>query len=774
MDDVVMLSSDDEKPSSSQNSRPSVTVSSTAKKQAKMLDYYSSKTGGGTTKAKQATPSATVKTNSKSRKCPNESSTPNEETLNSKQPSTSQLGKVKDESDKEQTLTPCIAPNTGIMKSPLPSEEIEEKAKNILKKVFGFSSFRNIHQRKAILAILKRDNDVYISFPTGAGKSLCYQLPALLYGGITIVVSPLIALIVDQVTALQQKGIRAVAINSKMTADEKRIVHEDLRQTIPTIKLLYITPEGASSDPIQRLLESLNKRNLLNYIVIDEAHCVTHWGHDFRPDYLRLRSLRKIAPQAFWIALTATAGNQAEDDIQKQLEMVKPRIFKTGTYRSNLYYDVQIKELIQGQTPEQHLIRFITRILFGKNDDVDLSEIKTFPGSGIIYCRTRDECEQMASVLAKLEMKALPYHAGLSNKVRDDVQDKWMRNELAAITATIAFGMGIDKPDVRFVIHWTCPSNMAAYYQESGRAGRDKKRSFCRIYHSKSDSGILKLLISRELGQIRNKSNISEKARDDQMKAITRGFEKMMGYIELPKCRHVAMAQFFSDNETKECKKNCDYCADPKKTSNLTDKFLTLSSTAQASTSRVMRNSAVDSDLYGGGKRGYKEDNDDIYGSFEDGKSRMEREQKEERCQLIASELAKRHKPNVNAERNNPSQSPTNEQASKLVGASMTRIPNVTITRRMGVLTTFETALKSNWLDEKHQLIPTAAKEMEWEIYSSSKYATNYNHKAASKHSEIQKKTKESVEFEWKPKERTSTVPPQVQDGFVTAAQMVA
>ncbi|CAJ0578331.1 unnamed protein product, partial [Mesorhabditis spiculigera] len=611
-----------------------------------------------------------------------------------------------------------FAKNMGVEK--MPADEITGNLQKILKEVFGFSSYRSQNQERAIATVSTRERDVYISFPTGAGKSLCYQLPALLYGGITIVVSPLIALITDQVTALRSKGIPSVALNSKLNSTERGAVYDDLRKEIPTTKLLYLTPEGIATDPVQRLISSLHRRHLLSFIVVDEAHCVTHWGHDFRPDYLKLGLLRDIAPEVPWIALTATASNEAQEDILQQLKMRRAKLFKTPTYRSNLHYDVQVKELVKNASPELHLARFITRILTVQ-DDGSTSTLVTdgkYTGSGIVYCRTRDECEQMATVLEQAGVSCLPYHAGLKNQV----QEKWMRNELAAITATIAFGMGIDKPDVRFVIHWTSPSNMAAYYQESGRAGRNGLRAYCRIYHSKSDRGFLNFLVAREIGQVKHKKSGNEKERDQQVKAIELGYQKMMDYIENPCCRHVSLARFFGDEKTKACKENCDFCLNPKQTETAADRST---------------------------RREDKDAEDE--GTFKSARERLDKEIANEARAMIAGEFAKRR---VNRSTNERRE--TNDAAPLVsdcppLDLNDKRIPKLTKEKRNGVVDAIRKALKSNWLDAKHHLVPKTAQQIEHDIFKTSKFDGDYSSKAAAKVGEIRKKTKASEEYLWPP-----------------------
>ncbi|OZC05971.1 hypothetical protein X798_07048 [Onchocerca flexuosa] len=555
----------------------------------------------------------------------------------------------------------------------LTSTEIKEKADHLLNAVFKHKNYKTAIQKQAIYAIARKKSDIFVSLPTGAGKSLCYQLPALMYHpGVTIVFSPLIALIQDQVLSCKAHGIKCDSLNSKTSVEDRRRIVEDLRATKPETQLLYITPESAATPNIQRMITSLFKRNLLNYFVVDEAHCVTHWGHDFRPDYLKLGNLRQLAPEVCWIALTATANKNAQDDIVKQLKLNNVKMFKASTFRDNLYYDVIMKDLIPS-TPERHLALFIMKALgctqkstsitkfapelksavnavnklnFKSGEDRHSSKSNetcgklTFMGSGIIYCRTRDECERMATRLTEEGIPTYAYHAGLGNKMRDDIQDKWMKNVIPVIAATISFGMGIDKADVRVVVHWTCSQNLAAYYQESGRAGRDGKRSYCRIYYSRDDRQLLNFLINQDIFKTKAKK-LDKKIIDEQVKAIQHGFEKMVEYCEKP--QHISFGRYFGDDDLRPCRRSCDYCKNPESCNEILSRF-----NAEAwkdignSRSRKRRfNDDDDCFLYEGGRAGIKEGNVNESG---DAAAMLERKEKQCRTEIVQEEFARRRK----------------------------------------------------------------------------------------------------------------------------------
>ncbi len=390
-----------------------------------------------------------------------------------------------------------------------------------LQRYFGYSSFRPM-QKEAIDSVLSR-RDTFVLMPTGGGKSLCYQLPALLIDGVTLVVSPLIALMKDQVDALTESGIPATFLNSSISAGEssKRLS----RLFKGEYRLLYLAPERLLSEGFLEIVQKLP----IALIAVDEAHCISEWGHDFRPEYRKLKDARRVFPDIPVVALTATATEQVQRDILKQLQMRDPAIFTASFVRENLYYEVR-----QKQESYQQILGYI----------------RSRPGdAGIVYCATRNSVESLAERLRNDGVAAAAYHAGIAAKQRDLRQDHFLRDDITVMVATIAFGMGIDKPNIRFVIHYDLPRNIEGYYQETGRAGRDGLSSDCILFYSYGDKMKIDHFIEEKSPHRR------EIARAQLMKVIE--------YAESTVCRHRMVAEYFGESYPRDHCGRCDNCTKP-------------------------------------------------------------------------------------------------------------------------------------------------------------------------------------------------------------------
>ncbi len=405
------------------------------------------------------------------------------------------------------------------------------RALEVLRSRFGYSAFR--HQQQAIIDTLLDGGDALVLMPTGGGKSLCYQVPALLRDGVGIVVSPLIALMQDQVDALAQNGIAAAFLNSTQSPEQQREVRRQL--LAGEIELLYVAPERAVGEEFIALLQSAK----LALIAIDEAHCVSQWGHDFRPDYRRLERLHEAFPEVPRVALTATADARTLGEIEQQLKLKHAGRFVHSFDRPNIYYRVA-----QGDNNRERLWRFIAE--------------QHAADAGIVYCLSRKKVEETAEWLRKKGRNALPYHAGLDKQTRAEHQRIFLQQEGVIIVATIAFGMGIDKPDVRFVAHLSLPRNLESYYQETGRAGRDGEPANAWMAYGMQDVILLRQMMAQS------------DADDLYKRVMHQKMEAMLGFCEQTACRRITLLGYFDETRSEPCG-HCDNCSDPPDTWDATE-----------------------------------------------------------------------------------------------------------------------------------------------------------------------------------------------------------
>ncbi len=400
------------------------------------------------------------------------------------------------------------------------------QAKQILQSTFGYRDFR--HKQEDIIGQLIKGEDAFVLMPTGGGKSLCYQIPSMLREGVGVIVSPLIALMQDQVDALMQLGINAAFLNSSLTGFERQAVEEQLLRG--ELQMLYVAPERLLSEQTLKLLGQCK----IALFAIDEAHCVSQWGHDFRPEYQRLSALPERFPNVPRIALTATADKRTRSEIIQQLRLNDAGVYVNSFDRPNIRYTIS-----EAQNARDKLYKFI--------QDKHAGE------AGIVYCLSRKKVEATADWLSNKGLTALPYHAGLSNDVRQRHQQRFLREEGVIIVATIAFGMGIDKPDVRFVAHLSLPKNIESYYQETGRAGRDGGPADAWMSYGLQDVITLRQMMQGSDGSEEYKRITSQK------------LDAMLGLCELASCRRQAILDYFDETMEAPCG-NCDNCLDPPET----------------------------------------------------------------------------------------------------------------------------------------------------------------------------------------------------------------
>lgn len=404
-----------------------------------------------------------------------------------------------------------------------------EHARQILREVFGYDQFRPMQEE--VIASVLGPRDTFVLMPTGGGKSLCFQIPALVKEGTAIVVSPLISLMKDQVRALTESGVSAAFLNSSLSDAEAGKVLRALQSGF--LKLLYVAPERLLMPEMLVTLRSIN----VSLVAIDEAHCVSQWGHDFRPEYVRLGKVRPQLPNVPFVALTATADGQTRADVLTRLNLRDPEVFVAGFDRSNIRYTVAAKH----QAVEQ-----VLEFLDSREEE-----------AGIVYCLSRKRVEEVAARLQERGIAAAAYHAGLDSKVRGRVQERFQRDQLRVVVATVAFGMGIDKPNVRFVIHYDMPKNVEGYYQETGRAGRDGLPAEALLLYGPGDPASAKRLIAM--------------SGNEEQKAIEfRKLQSMVDMAESVTCRRATLLRYFGERPPEECG-NCDVCLSPPETYDATE-----------------------------------------------------------------------------------------------------------------------------------------------------------------------------------------------------------
>ena len=426
----------------------------------------------------------------------------------------------------------------------------------ILKNVYGFDKLRPFQEN--VVKEMVANKDVLVISPTGSGKSLCFQLPALIQEGICVVLSPLRSLIYDQVEALKKKGIKCELLNGDLPKTKKYKLFLALQKQYPDFKMLYSTPESLMCNEETKLVfQDLFRRGLISRIVLDEAHCISTWGHEFRPNYLKVKNIKKVFPDIPIAAFTATATEKVNADINDILQLnEETKVFKSSFIRKNLNIIIRSRG-----AKKEEVMECLGEIS---------KELQTIyqNQSAIIYAFSRKKCEELSSLLQELGIKSDFYHAGLSAKRRNEIQTGWLDNEIQVICATIAFGMGIDKPDVRVVYHFNLPKTIEGYYQEIGRGGRDGEKSDCIFYYQESDPILYHQMSKKKTQEIREKESIFREKKLEMAKLEMQKMYDMIGFTEnKTECRHILLANYFGEKRKEKigfCVDLCDNCTNYK------------------------------------------------------------------------------------------------------------------------------------------------------------------------------------------------------------------